>query len=48
LLVALAWLRQAGFYDSGVLAGSLLLGTIGSLTLEALVVARTKVPYLDT
>jgi hypothetical protein len=48
LLVVLALLRDADFYSRPVLFLTLLLGTIGTLVLEALVVTRTKVPYTES
>ncbi len=47
LIVVLALLRDADFYSRPVLFVSLLLGTIGALVLEAVVVTRTQVPYTD-
>ncbi len=47
LLVVLALLRDADFYSRPVLFISLLVGTIGTLVLEALVVTRTQVPYTE-
>jgi hypothetical protein len=48
LLVALALLRDADFYSRPVLFIALLVGTIGTLVLEALVVTRTQVPYTES
>jgi hypothetical protein len=48
LLVVLALLRDADFYSRPVLFISLLVGTIGTLVLEALVVTRTQVPYTES
>jgi hypothetical protein len=48
LLVVLALLRDADFYSRRVLFVSLLVGTIGTLVLEALVVTRTRVPYTES
>jgi hypothetical protein len=48
LLVVLAVLRDADFYSRPVLFISLLIGTIGALVLEALVVTRTQVPYTES
>lgn len=47
LLVVLAALRGATFYDRVTLFVALLVGTIGSLLLEGIVVTRTKVPYVE-
>lgn len=47
LLVVLALLRKGEFYDRMALFVSLLIGTAGLLTLEAIVVSRTKVPYVE-
>jgi hypothetical protein len=46
--VVLALLRDADFYSRPVLFISLLIGTIGALVLEALVVTRTQVPYTES
>ena len=48
LLVVLALLRDADFYSRPVLFIALLVGTIGTLVLEALVVTRTPVPYTES
>jgi hypothetical protein len=47
LIVVLASLRGADFYDRVVLGVVLLVGTVVVLLLEALVVVRTRVPYVD-
>ena len=47
LIVVLVLLRDADFYSRPVLFISLLVGTIGTLVLEALVVTRTQVPYTE-
>lgn len=47
LLVVLAVLREADFYDRMALFVALLVGTAGSLLIEAYVVARTRVPYVE-
>lgn len=47
LLGVLLVLRGTDFYDRMTLFVALLLGTAGSLLLEALVVARTRVPYVE-
>jgi hypothetical protein len=47
LIVVLVLLRDADFYSRPVLFVSLLVGTIGTLVLEALVVTRTQVPYTE-
>jgi hypothetical protein len=47
LILVLVALRGADFYDRTVFGVVLLVGTIGALTLEALVVVRTRVPYVD-
>lgn len=47
LLAVLAALRGADFYDRMALFVSLLVGTAGLLTLEAVIVSRTKVPYVE-
>lgn len=47
LLVALAWLRGQDFYSRPVFFGVFLTCTIGLLVLEALIVQKTKVPYVD-
>lgn len=48
LIVVLVLLRDAEFYSRPVLFVSLLVGTIGTLVLEALVVTRTQVPYTES
>ena len=48
LIVILVLLRDADFYSRPVLFIALLLGTIGALVLEALVVSRTQVPYTES
>ncbi len=48
LIVVLVLLRDADFYSRPVLFVALLLGTIGTLVLEALVVTRTQVPYTES
>jgi hypothetical protein len=47
LIAVLVALRGSDFYDRTVFGVVLLVGTIGALTLEALVVTRTRVPYVD-
>ena len=47
LIVALAWLRGQDFYSRPVFFGVFLTCTIGLLVLEALIVQKTKVPYVD-
>jgi hypothetical protein len=47
LILVLVALREADFYDRTVFGVVLLVGTIGALVLEALVVVRTRVPYVD-
>jgi len=47
LIVVLALLRDADFYSRPVLFVALLVGTLGTLLLEAFVVVRTKVPYVE-
>lgn len=47
LLVVLALLRDADFYNRAALFVALLVGTTGLLALEAVVVTRTKVPYVE-
>lgn len=47
LIVVLAMLRDADFYSRPALFLSLLIGTAGGLLLEALVVTRTRVPYVE-
>ncbi|MGB7982254.1 MAG: hypothetical protein WCF36_15850, partial [Candidatus Nanopelagicales bacterium] len=47
LIIALVLLRGVEFYSRPALFLALLVGTIGSLLLEALVVTRTQVPYLE-
>lgn len=47
LVAVLAGLRAADFYDRTTFGVVLLLGTAGALALEALVVVRTRVAYVD-
>jgi hypothetical protein len=47
LLVALVALDGRDFYSRGVFFVVFLLGTAGFLVVEALVVVRTKVPYVE-
>jgi hypothetical protein len=47
LLVVLAALRDADFYNRMMLFVMLLLGTAGFLVLEAVIVTRTRVPYVE-
>ena len=48
LIAILAALRAADFYDRMAFAISLLVGIVATLALEAIIVARTRVPYLET
>lgn len=47
LIVVLVLLREQDFYSKPALFVALLVGTVGSLLLEAKVVTSTKVPYLE-
>ena len=47
LIVVLALLRGATFYSRPALFVALLLGTVGSLLIEARVVTSTRVPYVE-
>ena len=47
LLGALGWLKGQDFYNKGVLFGTLLVTTFGLLTLEAVIVTKSKVPYVE-
>ncbi|KWW99514.1 ATP synthase protein I2 [Carbonactinospora thermoautotrophica] len=47
MLAVLVPLRGQGFYDRGVLFGVALAGTIGFLLLEAVIVNRSRVPYVE-
>jgi hypothetical protein len=47
LIAVLALLRGEDFYSRGMLFAGLLVGTVGSLLLEARIVATTKVPYTE-
>jgi hypothetical protein len=47
LIAVLAPLREAGFYSKPALFVSLLVGTMGTLLLEARVVMTTRVPYVE-
>lgn len=48
LIGALAYLRGQDFYSRPALFVALLVGTTGTLLLEARVVATTQVPYIET
>lgn len=48
LILVLVLLRDADFYSRPVLFVALLVGTVGTLVLEALVVTRTRVPYTES
>ncbi|HEX6886851.1 MAG TPA: hypothetical protein VF143_01995 [Candidatus Nanopelagicales bacterium] len=47
LIAVLAMLRGEDFYSRPMLFAGLLVGTVGSLLLEARIVATTKVPYTE-
>jgi hypothetical protein len=47
LVVVLALLRDADFYSRPALFVALLVGTAGSLLLEARIVTTTRVPYVE-
>ena len=47
LLVALAWLRGQDFYSRPAFFATLLLATFATLTFEALITLKTRVPYVD-
>jgi hypothetical protein len=47
LIAALAWMRGQDFYSRPVFFVTLLVASAGLLVFEALVSARTKVPYVD-
>lgn len=47
LIVALYFLRDADFYDRPIFFFAFLIGTAAYLILEALIVVRTRVPYVD-
>jgi hypothetical protein len=47
LIVVLVLLRDAQFYDRTVFGVVLLLGIVAALAVEALVVVRTRVPYIE-
>jgi hypothetical protein len=48
LIVVLALLRDSDFYSRPALLVSLLIGTAGSLLLEARIVTTTRVPYVES
>jgi hypothetical protein len=48
VVVVLALLRGQDFYAEPALFVALLVGTVGSLLLEARIVATTRVPYVQT
>ena len=47
LIAVLAWLSNADFYNRAIFFVTLLIGTIGYLVVEAAIVLRTRVPYVD-
>lgn len=47
LIAILAGLRAAEFYDRTAFGISLLIGIVATLALEAIIVVRTRVPYLE-
>ena len=47
LMGVLAWLRNETFYNKGVLFGTLLVTVFGLLILEAVIVTKSKVPYVE-
>ena len=47
LLVVLFFLRDADFFNRPIFFFSFLIGTVGYLVLEALVVMKTRVPYVE-
>ena len=47
LIAVLAWLSNADFYNRAIFFVMLLIGTIGYLVVEAAIVLRTRVPYVD-
>lgn len=47
LMVVLGMLREQTFYSRPALLLSLLLGVVGTLLLEGVVVTRTRVPYVE-
>jgi hypothetical protein len=47
LIVVLALLRDEDFYSRPALFVALLVGTVGTLLLEARIVTTTKVPYVE-
>lgn len=47
LIAVLAVLSGADFYDRAVFFGAFVVGTVGYLVTEAIVVMRTRVPYIE-
>lgn len=47
LIAVLAWLSNATFYNRAIFFVMLLVGTVGYLVVEAAIVLRTRVPYID-
>jgi hypothetical protein len=47
LLVVLASLRDADFYHRPTLLASMLVGLVGYLTIEALIVQRSRILYVE-
>lgn len=47
LMGLLAWLRNEDFYHRGMLFGTLVVTTFGMLILEAVLITRARVPYVQ-
>lgn len=47
LLIVLFFLRDADFFNRPIFFFAFLIGTVGYLILEALIVVKTRVPYVD-
>ena len=47
LIAVLAVLSRADFYDRGIFFAAFVVGTVGYLVTEAIIVVRTRVPYIE-
>lgn len=47
LIAVLAVLSRADFYDRAIFFAAFVVGTIGYLVTEAVIVVRTRVPYIE-
>ena len=47
LIAVLAVLSRADFFDRGIFFAAFVVGTVGYLVTEAIIVVRTRVPYIE-